>query len=1102
MKCNFKFVIACSLATLCTASPLFAQEVQSKDRTSSESIESRLVPWVDWFSRQAFESTQNQPQMGHTFRDTAHPGIPMLNQEVANLNREVTDQSLGQGRVTQAEVHNYPFGLLETNEVAQPQQLSAPQGELVDHGAEIQRRQRGLTPTDRSAFTRNHAGQHELAQVVPSEIVDLKTQRETPGTAAVQTEQPFATRTTREFATQPNVTRLTPSLTQVPTFRTEKFATQENIETTATALQGAPLAQETRELDPLAAPLVSPDTYSLDLQREGSPVAASQALNVPQSFPRQDEFAIATTATTSTTGTTSTTAAAVTPAKPAVSRKDAGAIIARARKAAGWWAFVPYILFTLLGALCLSFFSMNRKRRSAQAQSPQKGESERSMASSLTTRSTSTSNFETPERSGESRSVRDLEFSQYEETANEMTGLEFHDSKPVKAQRKTAESATETQGKRSESVSREAVRSQQPELSVEESDSQQVSAQAEETRQSEDRQADADRKANSKRRLKDKGKSKRGSKHQDELRVTEARGPEFVQHEEQANQSTDAEFRDSNPTEARDVPSISQTDESVRLEQGEFSSQETESQQVSARAEETRQSEDRQTDAKRKRKSKRGSHQQNEFRARGPEFTQHQAQANQSTDAEFRDSNPTEARDVPSVSQTDESVRLEQGEFSSQETESQQVSAEVETTQKSENHQPKTNRKGKSKRKRNQRRDSQRRIDSQPSNSTSESTSATSESTSARELETRPRDLVAESNSRDEVQCSCVEPTDGCCAHRPANSEQTQSDRPGTSKRNPADTQVRDDLTQIEGIDWKTQQALHKAGFHRFSDVANADEKQLKRTLAKSNVKVSRSETRRWIRLAANAQQRGSQLSNRSGQPKRSKRTIKRQSWITAEINNAAAKDDLTRISGIDTASATLLQKSGIATFRQLYQAGPEKIARIFANGGTEFELTDTSQWAPQAKYAMNDDWSGLTRWLEANSSVKSVAKAPKSVATAPSRNSVSDRQDDLTRIKGIGPVAQKHLRENGVNTFEEIANMSVEELKALFSSNSRFQMLKQETWPSQARDFFTSDQKGDCDSEQNILDEIRSLSEMSSSVKESPSENQNQQVKKNHEVH
>ena len=98
--------------------------------------------------------------------------------------------------------------------------------------------------------------------------------------------------------------------------------------------------------------------------------------------------------------------------------------------------------------------------------------------------------------------------------------------------------------------------------------------------------------------------------------------------------------------------------------------------------------------------------------------------------------------------------------------------------------------------------------------------------------------------------------------------------------------------------------------------------------------------------------------------------------------------------------------------------------------------------------------------------------------------------------------MAQKHLRENGVNTFEEIANMSVEELKALFSSNSRFQMLKQETWPSQARDFFTSDQKGDCDSEQNILDEIRSLSEMSSSVKESPSENQNQQVKKNHEVH
>ena len=88
-------------------------------------------------------------------------------------------------------------------------------------------------------------------------------------------------------------------------------------------------------------------------------------------------------------------------------------------------------------------------------------------------------------------------------------------------------------------------------------------------------------------------------------------------------------------------------------------------------------------------------------------------------------------------------------------------------------------------------------------------------------------------------------------------------------------------------------------------------------------------------------------------------------------------------------------------------------------------------------------------------------------------------------------------MRKQGVNTFEDIANMTVEELNSLFSSDSRFQMLKQDTWPDQARTFFNEQQDASCVAEENILDEIQSLTEMGSSVNESTT-TQDKQKKQN----
>ncbi len=60
---------------------------------------------------------------------------------------------------------------------------------------------------------------------------------------------------------------------------------------------------------------------------------------------------------------------------------------------------------------------------------------------------------------------------------------------------------------------------------------------------------------------------------------------------------------------------------------------------------------------------------------------------------------------------------------------------------------------------------------------------------------------------------------------------------------------------------------------------------------------------------------------------------------------------------------------------------------------------------------------------------------------------------DDLRKIWGIGPKIAKILRDNGINTFAELAATDVARLDAiLLEAGSRFRISKQGTWADQAR--------------------------------------------------
>ena len=73
-------------------------------------------------------------------------------------------------------------------------------------------------------------------------------------------------------------------------------------------------------------------------------------------------------------------------------------------------------------------------------------------------------------------------------------------------------------------------------------------------------------------------------------------------------------------------------------------------------------------------------------------------------------------------------------------------------------------------------------------------------------------------------------------------------------------------------------------------------------------------------------------------------------------------------------------------------------------------------------------------------------------VAEQPKTKSSSKKQDDLTKVEGIGPKAAEALQEGGIKTFAKMAKSTPEELKEILEkSGGHFNALDPGTWPQQA---------------------------------------------------
>ena len=332
------------------------------------------------------------------------------------------------------------------------------------------------------------------------------------------------------------------------------------------------------------------------------------------------------------------------------------------------------------------------------------------------------------------------------------------------------------------------------------------------------------------------------------------------------------------------------------------------------------------------------------------------------------------------------------------------------------------------------------------------------------------------------------------------NLESTASETNSFATTN--DAQGSDDLTKIRGIGPATAGLLHKSGISNFESLRNASPQRLQQILSEGGKRFRLIDSSLWSQQAEfgfNGDWSG--LRKWQDENCESTEATSEASQTVAKTQEPEARsqtrDDLTKIRGIGPATAELLHKSGISNFESLQKTSPQRLQQILSEGGERFRLIDSSLWSQQAEFGFTGDWSGLQKWQDEN--CESTAGTSQASRTA-TKTQKTQTRDDLKKIRGIGPASQKVLFANGVETFEELAQRSPEELCQMFENqNNRFSMLDVSTWPTQARAFTDLQQTSEEEALLNEVNEIRDIAKSANRSAEKPATERQAKAKKQH---
>jgi predicted flap endonuclease-1-like 5' DNA nuclease len=203
----------------------------------------------------------------------------------------------------------------------------------------------------------------------------------------------------------------------------------------------------------------------------------------------------------------------------------------------------------------------------------------------------------------------------------------------------------------------------------------------------------------------------------------------------------------------------------------------------------------------------------------------------------------------------------------------------------------------------------------------------------------------------------------------------------------------RDRLEEIEGIGPAYAKRLNEAGIYSFAQLAELTVERMREIIKPES----------WQKIVP-------------------------ESWL-AQAAAMADPDPLEDIVGIGETYARRLNQAGIYTFAQLAQLAPERVTEIVA--AEDWQEVDAESWVAQAR--------GFA-----------FKKAQQTRARG-SRTSLSEREDPLVDIDGIGPVYARQLNEAGIVSFWQLAEQTPERLREIIKPDE-WQKIDLESWIAQAR--------------------------------------------------
>ncbi|MEZ4958353.1 MAG: helix-hairpin-helix domain-containing protein [Saprospiraceae bacterium] len=303
-----------------------------------------------------------------------------------------------------------------------------------------------------------------------------------------------------------------------------------------------------------------------------------------------------------------------------------------------------------------------------------------------------------------------------------------------------------------------------------------------------------------------------------------------------------------------------------------------------------------------------------------------------------------------------------------------------------------------------------------------------------------------------------------------------------------------DDLTKVKGVGDKVAEMLNQNGITSYADMAATSFERYKELLKANGMSQFRNPTN-WASLAADlaaapppAEEEAPKRRGRkpgpkpqaeaSAEPKRRGRKPGPKTEKIAPAAKPARKkaasggDDLTKVKGVGDKVAEMLNQNGITSYADMAATSFERYKELLkANGMSQFR--NPTNWAslaadlaaapPPAEEEApkrRGRQPGPKPQAEASAEPKRRGRKPtaeKAPNPAPVKKEKDpNREDDLTLVKGVGSRVADMLKENGIKSFDDMADTSVDHFKELLKANNMSRFRDPSNWPELARELIS----------------------------------------------